>query len=198
MHRIWLSFLLGAGRLVGQTLLVATGCTEEVAACEVSFDITLPEAAGADVASVTGSVEISGLDGPVDVVTEGGNITLTNLDGPVGVVQGHGEILLDGLSGRLDVHGTASSIDGVDLEVGVVQVTGGTGDVSLAFSEVPDLVVVRTARGSIDIQVPAGTYDVQTTVGRGDVTLREITNSNHADSVMFLTTTSGDISVRGE
>jgi hypothetical protein len=79
------------------------------------YVVSLPAAMGADVRSASGSVNVSGLSGPVHVVTSSGAIDVRDLRGATSVSSASGSIRMSNVAGDLTVSSTSGSIYGTGL-----------------------------------------------------------------------------------
>ena len=72
-----------------------------------------------------------------------------------------------GVAGFVEVQAEAGSIEGRALGGSAVRATTSAGSIRLSFDRPPDRVVARTDRGSVDLTLPAGAYDVDVSCTRG-------------------------------
>ena len=80
---------------------------------QISYEVTLPAGTPLRIATLTGDVDLSGLNGAITVKTVSGDLLLSALGGPVSVRSVSGDVKLNGLSGS-SVEATTVSGD-VDL-----------------------------------------------------------------------------------
>ena len=95
----------------------------------------------------------------------------------------------------------------LDIGAGTITVTGltearvtadsGSGDVTLTFSKVPDLVSVSTGVGDVAVVLPKGTtaYQVSAHAGIGSTSIG-VPNSQSSTHVIDVSDGSGNVSIR--
>jgi hypothetical protein len=172
---------LYTARLDGTTLTVKMGrCGLRIFSmfCESTMAMTVPANVELRVASDSGDVRVSGVQGPTHLDADSGNVELTGLGGPL-------TVSLD--SGRLD--GVALTSPSVDAQLD-------SGDVDLRFVSAPARIDAHTDSGRVSIAVPAGSgpYGVETHTDSG-VTRVDVSRASAANRTITADTDSGDITI---
>jgi hypothetical protein len=93
-----------------------------------------------------------------------------------------GAVRVTGLTGDLAVSTQAGAIEGSALGGDAVSVSTQAGAMALQFTRAPSMVRASTQVGAVEVQVPSGTsyaVDVQTTLGRSDVSVQRDPASPH-------------------
>lgn len=165
-----------------ETLRLASGCRMRVFSigCSASYRLTVPHEMALAGSASNGALDVSGVEGTVDMSTSNGDI---------GFVGGEQAVTLVTSNGRIEVDATGAA----DIEV-----TTSNGDVWVASDRPPSSLVARTSNGRIDVLLPEGVdyaVDVSTSNGRTDV---EVPTDPAAPSRVSARTSNGDISVRAD
>jgi DUF4097 and DUF4098 domain-containing protein YvlB len=93
-----------------------------------------------------------------------------------------GAVQVAGLTGNLTVTTQAGAVQGSGLGGDQVRVSTKAGATTLAFTRAPSTVSASTEVGAVEVRVPSGTsyaVDVQSTVGRSDVSVQRDPASPH-------------------
>jgi len=93
-----------------------------------------------------------------------------------------GAVQVAGLTGNLTVTTQAGAVQGTGLGGDQVRVSTKAGATTLAFTRAPSTVSATTEVGAVEVRVPSGTsyaVDVQSTVGRSDVSVQRDPASPH-------------------
>ena len=136
----------------------------------VSYRISMPETAQADIRTTSGDITIEGLQGAVTLATVNGEVSADELTGGLKVATTSGEVRLTNIAGKLEVK-TIS------------------GDVQLGDGQVTDATISSTS-GEVNLDGVGGPVQIDTV--SGDI------NVNHArDAQLTLSTTSGDVEYDG-
>lgn len=110
-----------------------------------------------------------------------------------------GEIHLDGLDGAIDVETSVGDIDGENLRATETKVESSVGSIELEFDQVLGDINVTTSTGDVEIVVPddGTTFEVrfESSVGSQNLDI-DTSASSHADYVITVATSVGDLSVR--
>jgi hypothetical protein len=109
-----------------------------------------------------------------------------------------GEIDVDGLGGELSLTMNTGSIRGVDLTGEVAVASAGTGDIDLQFVVPPLEVTTGTETGSVELEVPAGTYDLDLSAGRGRVDTLGVIHDPSSERRIRAWTQAGSVDVIGK
>jgi hypothetical protein len=173
----------------------------------VDYVIEVPFAAGADIGSSSGDLNVSGLHGPVAARSASGDITLTDLNGPVTVESTSGSVRLDRIAGDLRVATTSGSVRGSDV-ARVRQARSSSGSIDLAGAFATDATVLTTSGGatlrfqpgaSVRIDASSESGSIRTNgpgmpVGRTDAHSQSVTLGTGA-AVVQVRTTSGSVAL---
>ncbi|HEU5103242.1 MAG TPA: DUF4097 family beta strand repeat-containing protein [Roseiflexaceae bacterium] len=137
----------------------------------VSYRITVPAGAQADIHTASGEIDVEGLSGAVALGSVSGDVRAADLTGGLTVSTTSGEVQLRDVAGKLDV-GSIS------------------GDIKLENGDV-DGATVNTTSGEVELDGVAGALKV--TSVSGDINLREA-----HDGRLEISTTSGEIQYEGD
>lgn len=136
----------------------------------LSYQISVPANAQADIHTASGEIDVEGLSGAVSLGTTSGDVRGEDLSGGLTVGTSSGEVRLQDVSGKL----YATTISGdVRLEDG--KIAGAT---------------VKTTSGQVELDGVAGALDLGTV--SGDITVQDA-----RDSQLAVSTTSGDFEYTG-
>lgn len=146
--------------------------------CRTDLDVSVPRGTAVAVDQGGGTVDVSGITGPVDVDS------------------GAATVVLDGVRGAVAVDTGAGQVTGSGIRAPEVAVSTGAGEVVLDFAARPRLVEVETGAGEVDVAVPAGAYrtDVDTAIGGASVS--GLVDDPSADATIRVETGAGDATVR--
>jgi len=189
-------------------------CHVPAGTCSLDFGITVPAGLPVRVSSAFGDLDARGLHGTVALADTTGDMSVSRLSGTVHVTDGFGAIAASGLSGRIQLDNNTGDIQAAGVtgdtrlqaSFGAISVTGlaaadvvasnNSGDISLTFTKVPQLVHVTDSFGSITLVLPAGpaTYRVQTRNSFGSTTV-SVPRSPSARNVITASDNSGDITI---
>jgi hypothetical protein len=155
--------------------------------------VTVSGVAAVNLDSDNGSMNVSGIDGPVAATTDGGPLSLTNVTGPIQadsdggsldalnvtattatVTSGGGPARVTGSIGTLGVYSDGGSAD-VTLDTAPETVTvdtgGGPGTLTLPDAVTTPKATVSSGGGSVQVTGSIGTLGVYTGGGPADVSL---------------------------
>ena len=104
--------------------------------CGVSYELQVPRDLALVVRADSGSVDVTGMTGVVDVDADNGSIELTGLRGTIRASTDNGRV------------------EGFDLRSQSVTVDSDNGSVTLEFTEAPTTVTATTDNGSVEVVVP--------------------------------------------
>jgi hypothetical protein len=137
----------------------------------VSYQISLPNSAQADIKTASGDITVEDLKGAVVLSTVSGEIHASDLEGGLTAGTTSGEVQLNNVVGKLEVN-TIS------------------GDVQLEDGKV-DGATVNTTSGKVQLEGVAGALNIGTV--SGDVAVRDA-----HDSQLTISTTSGEVEYSGD
>lgn len=137
---------------------------------EVRFEITVPKGAAVDLTTAAGSVEVSGLAGPVVATSSAGSLAFRQLQGPVKGRTAAGSIKASDCGAKLDLRSSAGSIDLVNFTGPTVQAETAAGSISADLAAAPEGdCVLQSGAGSITLKLPGQTsvrLEARSSVGR--------------------------------
>lgn len=166
--------------LVGGRLELRASCPNFGSTwCRVSYELQVPSDIPLVVRTDTGSIDIAGMTGAVDVAADNGSVDLVGLSGDVRASSNNG------------------SVEAVDLRAPVVTADSDNGRIALGFAAAPTTVSASTDNGSIEIVVPDdGTkyrLDVQTDNGS---TTEQVPIDSSSRRTITVRTDNGSATVR--
>lgn len=172
----------------------------------VQFEIVVPAGTQLDAHTGSGSVDVYGLDGDVEVDTGSGSVDLSNLGGDAKVETGSGSVSLEDVAGEIDAHTGSGSMDvrgasdrvRLDTGSGRIEYEGnpsgdcrfhtGSGSITLVLpGELNVDVDLDTGSGEIDVE-----FVVEGHTARGEV---KGTIGDGSQGSIYAHTGSGDIDV---
>ncbi|MGH2496793.1 MAG: DUF4097 family beta strand repeat-containing protein [Ktedonobacteraceae bacterium] len=124
----------------------------------VQIDGMSAEAVGANaqVKITSGSVEIDGLEGGIDVQSQSAPVILHDLGGTISATTINGSINATRLSGLVTLNSSTGSIVANDVRWGLTVSTGGNGSITLSGATVNQQTLLKTETGNLNFQ---GTID---------------------------------------
>jgi DUF4097 and DUF4098 domain-containing protein YvlB len=141
-------------------------------------------------------MSVSRLSGTVHVTDGFGTIAASGLSGRIQLDNNTGDIQAAGVTGDTRLQDSFGGISVTGLAAADVVASNNSGDISLTFTKVPQLVHVTDSFGSITLVLPAGpaTYRVQTRNSFGSTTV-SVPRSPSARNVITASDNSGDITI---
>jgi hypothetical protein len=113
-----------------------------------------------------GDLTATGLTGAIQIGTEGGNVGAGDWtsSSTMRVDTGGGDLSVNGLSGNLQLGTEGGNVDVSGMASRVVTMDSGGGDVTLAFTQVPQNLVISAEGGNVTVILPPGAtkYDIST------------------------------------
>lgn len=194
-------------RVDGQALVLPSGCGW---GCGVDYTVRVPRGTKVTGEGASGSVSLDGVES-VDLKLASGDVEATNVAGPFTVRVASGRVEAEQLRGDVDIEArsgdiSVSAVAGkarlrtnsgtIDVENarGAVDAKTSSGDIRVELAAVAS-VKAAASSGSVDLEVPAGTYRVTTRTGSGDAEVGVRTDPN-ASVTLDASTSSGDIGIR--
>lgn len=140
----------------------------------VQIDGTGSESAGgnAQVKITSGSVEISGVEGGIDVQSQSAPVVLRDLGGIISATTVNSSISALRLSGSVTLNSSTGSIKASDVQWGGSFSTGGNGSITLSDATLNQQTLLKTDSGTINFQgtIQPGA-NVQFESGSGAITI---------------------------
>jgi hypothetical protein len=139
----------------------------------IDYVIESPAALGADVRSASGSIELSGLDGPVRIETASGAVDARDLHGSTVISTASGGIRMANIRGDLQVTSISGGIGGAGVDrVSNAYSTSGAINLTGAFATNAQ---IGSVSGSIMLRfTPASVVHIDATSLSGDVNAADI------------------------
>lgn len=136
----------------------------------ISFVVSTPRDARADVKTSGGSIEIANLMGDQSANTSGGSITATEIGGDIDLRTSGGSITIEAIEGSVVANTSGGRIRANHINGGIIAKTSGG---SITLNEVSGNVEAKTSGGSIDAEIvsPQDYIDLRTSGGSITVTV---------------------------
>lgn len=126
-----------------------------------------------------------------DISVEAPPRTLLELD------LGAGDVTLEGMSGDLRAAVGAGAISASDLHAPTAHFATGAGEIAASFGSTPSRIDAVVATGSIDLEVPSGSYALFLDAKAGSIDVDGIVEDPEAPNVIQAETAAGSISIDG-
>jgi hypothetical protein len=141
------------------------GDRDEYRHVSISYEIEVPRETEVISRTGSGSLELTGVSGPVEAQTGSGSITLIDIGGRVSAQTGSGSIRAERVAGGFRAQTGSGTISLVQTAAGDVEVTTGSGNSELRG--VSGQVRARAGSGGISVEgEPNGRWDLETGSGR--------------------------------
>lgn len=150
------------------------------------YNIKVPKVFNIFVRSFGGDIDLSELEGELNVKTGGGDIALAGTSGRITIKTAGGDIDVFKAQGRIDLVTSGGDIEGRKIEGNIIVKTGG-GDIELV--SIKGKLVTETGGGDIELSAFDG-EKLKARTGGGDIEL------DHIIAEVNLMTGGGDIEVR--
>ena len=195
-------------------LSLGTRCPLPIGGCALSAAITtpagLPVSVGTsfgslDARNLTGTVTLSdnsgdlsaaGLAGTIRLSGSFGSLTASGLSGSVGLTENSGDITASRVTGDTRLTDSFGEITVTGLSAARVVATDQSGDITLTFVRIPQLVQITDSFGNVTLRLPPGrtAYRIRaaTTFGRTTIS---VPRSPSAAQVITVNNQSGDITI---
>jgi len=166
--------------------VVKLACGLPTGNCQLSTDLAVPAGAGVNLASQGGDMQVSGVTGDTTLSSAGGDVTVFGGGSRTSVNTGGGDLTAGNLSGTLNLNSVGGDVAGNNLAAPATTVSSGGGDVTVAFSKVPDHVNITSAGGNVTVLLPRGSthYDISESTDGGDYNVSvPVGSSSHTITV---------------
>ncbi|MFI7080889.1 DUF4097 family beta strand repeat-containing protein [Micromonospora sp. NPDC049903] len=174
--------------ITGTELVLDTSCGNR---CSVSYEVTTGE--GVSVRGETGSGEVDlSRVGTVEVTVGSGDVRVAGAAGPVRVETGSGNIEVYDVTEPVVLRSGSGNITANRLG-GEVDAEARSGNVTVELNR-PAPARAHASSGHVELTVPAGSYQVFSTVGSGSADLG-VPHDPTAELVLDVATGSGDLAV---
>jgi DUF4097 and DUF4098 domain-containing protein YvlB len=189
-------------------------CHVPAGKCSLNLGLTIPARLPVSVSDSFGTLDARNLHGTVALSDNTGDLTASGLSGNLHLTDSFGTLIASGLAGSIRLDNNTGDILAAGLtgdtrlqaSFGTISVTGlaganvlasnNTGDIYLAFTQVPRQVNVTDSFGSVTLVLPPGpaAYRVQTQNSSGSTTV-SVPRSPSAQNVITVHNNSGDITI---
>ncbi|HLZ32071.1 MAG TPA: DUF4097 family beta strand repeat-containing protein [Chloroflexota bacterium] len=139
----------------------------------IDYVIETPSVLGADIRSASGSIELSGLGGPVRIATASGSVDARDLQGSTVISTASGGIRMGNISGDLQVTSVSGGIAGAGVDrVSDAHSTSGAINLTGDFATNAQ---VGTVSGAVTLRLtPAASVHIDATSVSGDVNAADL------------------------
>ena len=179
------------------TIALHSHCRVPTGVCSFDLAATVPAGGTSVVSNGSGNVTASGLAGTVTLSTDSGNIEATRISGRATISDHSGDITVTSLSsGRVLIRNDSGNITGNDVSAQVLTAQAGSGDITVVFTKVPDLVRISDSSGDIRLVLPPGPafYRVSASTSSGSTSI-DVPKSPTSPHVIAVTNQSGNITI---
>ena len=136
----------------------------------ISYELVVPQQSRLRAHTGSGSENVEGIHGPVELETGSGSVTVARVDDEVHIRTGSGHIEQDSVKGKVDAHTGSGSIQGAAL-AGPVSAHTGSGNVRLEQTGT-GAIEAHTGSGGVNVRLPAeAAFDLYAHTGSGHVTV---------------------------
>ncbi len=164
--------------------------------CTVDATVSVPMGTAVEGRS-TGTVEVVGLDGVVDVSVDDGAVRVEGGEGPVTARSDNGTVAVTDRTGPLDLASDNGRVRTERVDAPTVVAASDNGDLDLDLGTAPDRITARTSNGSVTVVLPADAppyaTDLSTRNGSVDDLIR---TDRRADRTLVASSRNGAITVR--
>lgn len=196
-------------------LYASSTCAPAEWVCSTRHIFTLPPEVQIGGAVSAGGLFAEDLSGDVDVDVGSGGVVLARMQGDIGAVVGSGGfvgealggaldlavgsggVVLDGVSGPVLLDVSSGGFDGEALTSPTLEATLGSGGFEAEWDTAPERVWVEVGSGGIDVEVPAGAYNLTIQSGDGVQEVEGLTHDPDSTREITLIAGSGGIELSG-
>lgn len=139
--------------------------------CDVSFQIRVPSRAHVAIATSSGDVRVTSVDGPARIDSSSGEVKMKNIGGEIHVHSSSGDITLDGAHSSVDAFTSSGDINAHHLSTDV-NLVASSGSVNADFASFGDVHAIRmeSSSGDISLTVPRGVgFKLEATTSSGSI-----------------------------
>jgi DUF4097 and DUF4098 domain-containing protein YvlB len=154
----------------------------------VNYTITVPANTQIHSMSGSGSLSVTGIEGPANLMTGSGSIIASNIAGDVQALAGSGKIELSNIKGLVQATAGSGKIELTDIH-GESRVQAGSG--RLAIARPSDTVTASSGSGGI--QITGAKADLRVRTGSGSV---EVDGNPDASTFWEFRSSSGSVTLR--
>ena len=151
--------------------------------CSIAFRVTVPAGTMARLESDGGSIDVTGLAGPVTADSGGGPVIARSVAGGLYARTAGGTLTVHDESGRLTADTGGGPADAEGISAADVMVTTAGGAATLGLMAVPRHVWADSGGGPVMVQVPVGSYAVSADSGGGPREIGVTTDPASPDTI---------------
>jgi hypothetical protein len=178
-------------RLDGTVLNVDTSCGHD---CGVSYEIEAPTGVAVRGRLRSGDVSLTDV-ATADVTVTSGNILIERATGTVSAKATSGDITAVGLKGTSTLIAGSGNVEASEVSGGKpLRVEASSGNVRATLLQAAP-VTAKAESGDVNLDVPAGSYRLQTSTSSGDEEIAGITNDPKGTNLIDARTSSGDLRI---
>jgi Putative adhesin len=134
----------------------------------IEYELVVPQQTRLRAHTGSGSENVEGIHGPVELETGSGSVTVARVDDEVRVRTGSGRIEIDSVKGRVDAHTGSGSIEGSAIR-GPISAHTGSGSMRLEQTAAGPLEA-QTGSGGVNVRLPSdAAFDLYAHTGSGQV-----------------------------
>jgi hypothetical protein len=179
------------------TIALHAHCRVPTGVCSFDYTVTVPAMARSEISTASGNLTASGLAGPVTLSTDSGDIHATRISGRATISDHSGDITVTSLSAvRTLIMNDSGNIIGSDVSSQNLTAQDQSGDITVVFTKVPDLVRISDSSGNITLVLPPGptAYRVSASTSSGSTSIT-VPKSATSPHVISVTDQSGNITI---
>ena len=160
----------------GSTLIIDLACRPH---CRGDIDVYVPAEVFIDADNGSGDIEITGIDGDIEVHV------------------GSGNVIIDDVVGNLDLEAGSGNVVGQRLASESCTAEAGSGNVKLGFDDMPSNLNARAGSGNVKLAVPSGSYNIDLNAGSGSTNMSNIIHDPRVPRIIQASTGSGNVTLKG-
>jgi hypothetical protein len=179
------------------TIALHARCQLPTGICSFDYAVTVPPVARSRVSTGSGNLTASGLAGTVTLGTDSGDVMATRISGNVTISDHSGGITMTSLAGtRALITNDSGNITARGVSSQQLTAQDQSGDITVVFTKVPDLVRVSNSSGNITLVFPPGPtkYRVSASTSSGSTSIK-VPQSLTSPHVISATDQSGNITI---
>jgi hypothetical protein len=179
------------------TIALRAHCRVPTGVCSFDYAVTVPAGGRSEISNASGNLTASGLAGPVTLSTDSGDIHATRISGHATISDHSGDITVTSLSAaRTLIMNDSGNIIGSDVSSQNLTAQDQSGDITVVFTKVPDLVRISDSSGNITLVLPPGptAYRVSASTSSG-LTSVNVPQNPTSPHVISVTDQSGNITI---
>jgi len=186
-----------AWQRLGSTIALHARCQVPTGVCSFDYAVAVPPAARSEVSTASGNLTASGLAGTVTLSADSGDIQATGISGRATISDHSGNITVTSPAGaRVLIMNDSGDITGTGVSSRQLNAQDQSGDITVVFTKVPDLVRISDSSGNIKLVLPPGptAYRISASTSSGQTSIG-VPQSPTSPHVISATDQSGDITI---